>query len=89
MEPPPIALIKSNNSDKSDKYFVKIKFCKDTTSEKSDLCEFKMYFFDNSKPEEFLLFIHKFNMTIKALEIIKAGVNIQYLRTLVRGEALH
>ena len=40
-----------------DKYFVKIKLCRDLTSEKSDLYEFKMALFNNGKPEEFLLYI--------------------------------
>ena len=31
VDPPPIPLIKSKNDDKSDKDFVKIKFCKDPT----------------------------------------------------------
>ena len=50
-------LIKSKNDEKSEKYCVKIKFHRDPTSAKSDLCEFKMALFDNGKPEEFLFFI--------------------------------
>ena len=34
VEPPPISLIKSKSNDKSDKYFVKIKLRRDTTSAK-------------------------------------------------------
>ena len=33
MDPPLIPLIKGNNDDKSDKYYVKITLCRDTTSE--------------------------------------------------------
>ena len=36
----------------------------------------------------FLLFINNFNMTLKALVMLVASENIQYLCTLVRGEAL-
>ena len=90
MDPPPtIPLIKSKKSDKSDKYFFKIKFRRDPTSEKLDLYEFKMSVFDNREPEGFLLFIHNFNMTTEASETLKAGSKIQYLRTLVCGEELH
>ena len=47
-----------------------------------------MALYDNGDPEEFLLFIQNFNMALKASKTLKAGVNIQYLPTLVRGEAL-
>ena len=40
MELPPTPLIKIKNYEKLDKYFVKIKFCSDMTSEKLDLYEF-------------------------------------------------
>ena len=53
VEPPPIPLIKSKNNDKSDKYFVKLTLCRDPTSYKSDICDFKMALFDNGKPEYF------------------------------------
>ena len=61
----------------------------DPTSQKSDLYEFKMVLFDNSKHEEFLLFIFNFNMTIEASGTLKSGAKIQYLCTLVHGEALN
>ena len=66
VDPPPIPLIKIKHNDKSDKYFLRLKLCKDLTSEKSDLYEFKMALFDNGNLDEFLLFFHNFNMTHKA-----------------------
>ena len=54
-------------------------------SENSDLYELKMALFDICKPDEFLLFIRNFNMTLEASGMLKAGVNIQYLCTLVHG----
>ena len=57
------------------------------TSENSELYEFKMALFDKSEPEEFLLFIRNFNMTLKASGTLLDGSNIQHLCTLVRGEA--
>ena len=40
VEPLPIPLIKIKNDEKSDKYFVNIKFRRNPRSEKSDLYEF-------------------------------------------------
>ena len=48
-----------------------------------------MALFDNSNPEEFLLFIRYFNMTIEASETIETAANIHYLRALVRRKTLH
>ena len=48
-----------------------------------------MSLFDNGDPEEFLLFVRNFNMTLAASGALEAGAKIQYLRTLVRREALH
>ena len=48
---PPIPLIKMNNNYKLDKYFVKIKLCRDPRSENSDLYEVKMALFDHGKPD--------------------------------------
>ena len=62
---------------------------RDPTSEKSDLYRLKMTLFDNGDPEEFLLFIKNFNMTIEASGMLVARVKIQYFRTLVLGEALY
>ena len=64
VDPPRIPLIKIKNYDKSDKYFVILKLCKDPKSENSDFYELKMYFFDKIDPEDFLLFFWNFNMTL-------------------------
>ena len=53
VEPHPITIIKGKRDDKSDKDFVKLKFQRDPTSEKSDLYEFKMALFENVNPEAF------------------------------------
>ena len=52
VEPSPIPLIKIKNDENSDKYFVKIKLCRDPTSENLDLDELKMALFDNGDPDE-------------------------------------
>ena len=53
-----------------------------------DLYGFKMSLFDNDEPEEFLLFVRNFNMTLAASGTLEAGAKYQYLCNLVRGEAL-
>ena len=53
-----------------------------------DLYDFKMSLFDHDKPEGFLLFIRNFSMTLAETGTLKMDTNIQYLRTLVRGEVL-
>ena len=85
MDPPLIPLIKSENYEKSDKYCVKIKLLRDPTSQKSDLHELKMAFFDNGEPEEFLLFIRNFNMNLEASGMLVDIAKIQHLRTILRG----
>ena len=89
MEPPPISLIKSKNDEESDKDSVKIKLRRDPASAKSDLYEFKLALFDNGKPEEFLFFISKFQMTLKAAGTLASGVKIRYLSMIVCEEVLH
>ena len=57
-------------------------------SEKSDPYEFKIALSDNDEPEDFLLFVCNFNMTLEASGTLKDGIEVQYLHTLVHGEAL-
>ena len=45
---------------------MKVKLCRDPTSEKLDLYEFKIVLLDNRKPEEFLLFMRNFKMIVDA-----------------------
>ena len=47
-----------------------------------------MALFGNGKPEEFLFFVRKFRMTIKASGALDASTKIQYLRMLILGVAL-
>ena len=42
---------------------------------------------DNGEPEELLLFVSNFQITLEASGTISDGTNIQYLHILVRGEA--
>ena len=88
LEPLPIPLIKERHDGKSDKYFVKLKLHRDPTFPTSDLYEFKIPLFDNDIPEEFLLFVRNFNMTLVESGTLEAGAKYQYLCNLVHGEAL-
>ena len=85
IEPTRISLIKENHNGKSDKDFVKLKMSWDPTSSTSDLYEFKMYLFQNGKPERFLLFISNFNKSIAESVMLEAGAELQYLCDIVRG----
>ena len=61
---------------------------RDHTYSTSDLYEFKMYLFDHGNPEQFLLFIRKFDKNLAETGTLDMDTNIKYLLTLVRGEAL-
>ena len=76
INPPPIPVIKENYDGKSDKYIFILKLRRDPTSHTSDLSEFKMYLFDNGKPEEFLSFVRNFNTTLAASGTLEAGAKI-------------
>ena len=89
VDPPPIPLINSKNDTKSHKDFTTIKFRRDSMSENSDLYEFKMALFENDYLEEFLLSVRNFQMNLGTSGRLASGANIQYLHTLVCGEALH
>ena len=84
VEPPSIPLIKEMYNGKSDKDLVMLKFHRDPTSSTSYLFEFKMSFFDHGYPEEFMLFIRNFNITLAATGTLEIDTKFQHLRTLVR-----
>ena len=86
---PPIPLIKSNNDIKSENYCVKIKFCRDPTFENQDIYEFKMALFDNGEFDEFLLFMQNSNMMLNESWMLTDNKKLQYIRTIIRGQALH
>ena len=87
VEPPPIPSIKETSTGKSDEYYVKLKLCIDPTSSTSDIYEFRMSLFDHGEPEDFLFFVQNFNMTLASTGTLQKNVKVQYLHTLVRGEA--
>ena len=53
-----------------------------------DLYDFKISLFGNGNPEEFLFFVCNFNMTLTESGTLEEGAKVQYLLTLVSGEAL-
>ena len=49
---------------------------------------FKMSFLGTGEPDEFLLFVLNFNTNLTGSGALKAGAKIQYIFSIVRGEAL-
>ena len=47
-----------------------------------------MSLFDHGDPEEFLLFVRNFNMTLTATGTMEMDAKIQYICTLFHGEVL-
>ena len=88
VKPLMIPLIKVMYNGKSGQFFVNMKFLRDTTSSMSYLYEFMMPLFDNGDPKRFLLFVCNPNMNLAASRTLDKVTKIQYLCTLVRGEAL-
>ena len=76
VETTPIPLNKGKYDGKLDKDFVRLKFLRDPTSSTSDLCEFKMYFFDNGDTEDFLFFVSNPNMTLVASRTMEAVTKV-------------
>ena len=58
-------------------------------SDTLEFYDFKIALFENGNPEEFLLFVKNFNMTIALSGTLATGAKIRFLRTIVHGEALH
>ena len=87
VEPPSILLAKETSTGKSDGDYVKLKPRIYPTSSTSDLYEFRMSLFDHGEPEEFLLFMKNFRITLAATGTLETDKD-QYLCTLVHEEAL-
>ena len=73
---------------KSDEDYVKLKMRRDPTSSMPDLYGFSISLFDHGDLEEFLLFVWNFNITLSATGTQELDTKIQYLHTLLYGEAL-
>ena len=88
VDPPPIPLVKENFTGKSDGDYVELNLRRDPTSSTLDLYGFRISLFDHGEPEEFLFFVRNFQMTLVATGALETEAKVQYLRTLVSGEAL-
>ena len=88
IEPPPILCIKDISTSKSDRDYVILKLRRDPNYSASDPYELMMFLFDHSEPEEFLLFVQNFHMTLVASGMLEPEAKVQYICTLVCGEAL-
>ena len=49
------------------------------------LSEFRMSLSDHGEPEELLLFVQNFQMTLEATGMLETEAKVHYLCTLVRG----
>ena len=58
---------------KLDGDYVKLKLCRDHMSSTSELYEFRMSLFDHGKPEEFILFVYDFKITLAATGTLEAN----------------
>ena len=85
VEPHSIPLIKETSTGKSDGDYLKLKLRRYFTSSTSALYELRMSLFDHGKPEEFLLLIQNFQMTLASTGTIETEEEVQHLRTLVHG----
>ena len=87
-EPPTIPLVKETSTGKADGDNIKLKLRRYTMSSMPDIYDFIISLFDHVEPEEFLLFVRNFQMTLAATGTLEPAAKVQYLHTLVRGEAL-
>ena len=53
-----------------------------------DLYEFRISLFDHSEPEEFLLFMQNFQITLVDMVTLDTEAKVKYLCALVRGEVV-
>ena len=83
-----IPLIKEMCNCKSDEDLVKLKLRRYPKSSTSDIYEFKMTLFDHSDPEEFMLLLYEFSMTLATTGALEMDAKIQYLYTPIHGEGL-
>ena len=84
MEHRPIPQIKKPCNGKSDEDYFKLKYFIDPTYSTSDPYVFNMSLFVHGDPEEFILFICYFNMTLAETGTLEMETKIQYLHMLVR-----
>ena len=62
--------------------------CQDLSDADSETYKLKIVMFENSQPKEFLALVNNFKTVIDGTRTTSAAVKINYLRTLLRGEAL-
>ena len=64
-----------------ERVYEKIKLHNNPTSEKSDMYESKMSWFENGKLEEFLLFLPNSKMALEALVTLAPNEKLLYIHT--------
>ena len=82
VEPPPFPFIKTEQVGvKKEMDCIEINFFRNHASETSKTYEVKLAFFENSKPEEFLIFIPDFKNTLEATGVTSSSRHNKYLIT--------
>ena len=88
IKPPPTPLIKVTNGNTEETNINKIKMCIYPASATSETYELKAQTFKNGKPEEFLQMTKEFKTDVDGTGTTFVTGKIQFLRTMLRGEAL-
>ena len=88
IEPPPIPLTSPEEVQERACDTIKVKIKYNPASAGSETHEFKIAIFDNDSPEELLQFLTNAKKAIKRTGTKKFSGRINFLRTLLRGEAL-
>ena len=86
VDPPPITLIKSKNYMKKEKDSVKIISFRSYVG-KSRHVWIKNGLFDKDKLKDLLLFMRNFKITLDASGPLSENAKLQYLHTIIHGEA--
>ena len=88
IEPPPIPLIKVDLEEERASNIIKVKMRRNPALAASETYELKMATFENGQPEEFLALLKNFKIAINGTGTTSVAGWINYLRTILRAEAL-
>ena len=81
-------IFKKEIADVSECDIIKIKMRRDLSDTKSETYELKIATFENGQAEEFLALMKNFKTALDGKGTTSAAGKINYLRTILRGEAL-
>ena len=88
IEPLPIPLIKLEVDDYCTTHIIKVKMRRNPSSAASEKYNVNMNTFNDGQPEEFLSLLINFNTTTDGTGSTTPSCHINYLHTILRGQAL-